>query len=252
MKCEKVKDTEFRFKEFTVSNRYSAMKVGTDGVLLGAWALHGTGFVPSTIVDAGTGTGVIALLMAQRFTEAQIIGVEIDSNASEEATRNFTQSSWTERLTCRNVSFGDFCRTNVPNSVKADLLISNPPFFRNGQENDGNSRTLARHEGTLSPVALLREAPGILSSCGRLCFVSTDDSRKEIEFEAALAGLKLERRTAVSTGEGKPPRRILWQFAMKGAKNVKATDNTLTIRYRGGAPTPEYQRLVEPYYLYVK
>ena len=102
MKSEKVKDAVFRFKEFTVSNRDSAMKVGTDGVLLGAWALLDLEIIPRWIVDAGTGTGIIALLMAQRFADAIITGIEIDGTASEEASLNFRNSRWGQRLKCIN------------------------------------------------------------------------------------------------------------------------------------------------------
>lgn len=250
MKSPKVKESVFRFKEFSVSNRYSAMKVGTDGVLLGAWALLDTDIIPGNIVDAGTGTGVIALLMAQRFAEADILGIEIDTTASQEAAINFGDSPWGERLRCLNESFDEFCQSCEPGKI--DLLISNPPFFRNGPDTMGGSRYLARQEGSLSPVALIRMAPSLLSSRGRLCFISTEESRSTIEFEAELGGLILERRTAVATGEGKTPRRILWQFARKGTPVTTVTDNLLTIRLKGGDPTPEYFRLVEPYYLYVK
>lgn len=252
MKSEKVKDAVFRFKEFTVSNRDSAMKVGTDGVLLGAWALLDLEIIPRWIVDAGTGTGIIALLMAQRFADAVITGIEIDGTASEEASLNFRNSRWGQRLKCINKPFEDFCKSEIDLRGKIDLLISNPPFFRNDKNVTSDTRTLARQEGSLSPVALIRLAPTLLTHYGRLCFISTEQSRSVIEFEAALAGLILERRTAVATGEGKTPRRILWQFAMKSAGAMLKTDDILTIRWRGGTPSPEYQKLVEPYYLYVK
>ncbi len=251
MKTVRAKENVFRFKRFSVSNRHSAMKVGTDGVLLGAWALLDTDVSPTKIVDVGTGTGVIALMMAQRFPDAGITGVEIDPEAAAEAAANFCESPWPDRLKCAGMAFESFCKECHGAHSHVDLLISNPPFFPNGPVAPDTCRSLARHEGELSPVALIRSAAEILSPDGRLCLISTDISRDSLEFEAELVGLSMERRTAVSTGEGKPPRRILWQFARKGVASVAAEDR-LTIRLRTGEASAEYTRLVEPYYLYVK
>ena len=247
MKTVRAKENVFRFKRFSVSNRHSAMKVGTDGVLLGAWALLDTDVSPTKIVDVGTGTGV----MAQRFPDAGITGVEIDPEAAAEAAANFCESPWPDRLKCAGMAFESFCKECHGAHSHVDLLISNPPFFPNGPVAPDTCRSLARHEGELSPVALIRSAAEILSPDGRLCLISTDISRDSLEFEAELVGLSMERRTAVSTGEGKPPRRILWQFARKGVASVAAEDR-LTIRLRTGEASAEYTRLVEPYYLYVK
>ncbi len=250
MKTVRAKENVFRFKRFSVSNRHSAMKVGTDGVLLGAWALLDTDVSPTKIVDVGTGTGVIALMMAQRFPDAGITGVEIDPEAAAEAAANFCESPWPDRLKCAGMAFESFCKECHGAHSHVDLLISNPPFFPNGPVAPDTCRSLARHEGELSPVALIRSAAEILSPDGRLCLISTDISRDSLEFEAELVGLSMERRTAVSTGEGKPPRRILWQFARKGVASVAAEDR-LTIRLRTGEASAVYTGLVAPDYLYV-
>lgn len=250
------KDTTFRFKHFEVENRLSAMKVGTDGILLGAWALsnfrHTIISEPKDILDVGTGTGVIALIMAQRFPNAIIAGIDIDQNSVIEAKNNFSKSPWSKRLSVDEIDFAEYCAENNSGFHSFDVIISNPPFFANGDSACNTSRWDARHEGSLSPIALVRNAAGLLNDNGRLCMVSTADNSSDIEFEVILNGMAMERKTFVITGEGKSASRILWQIAKKGICTENPIIDTLTIRDTKGAPTDEYRQLVEPFYLYVK
>lgn len=251
------RQTTFRFRQFEVSNSRAGMKVGTDAVLLAAWALTDAGAVhePRTIVDAGTGTGVIALLMAQRFPGARITAAEISAEACTEAAANFAASPWNNRITLVPEDFSLYARSpEMPGRV--DLLISNPPFFVNGAGAPDPDRSLSRMAGSLSPLSLVEQSAAMLSQHGRLCMISTAERAVAdgIRFRAAMHRLTVERLTEVTTGEGKPPRRLLWQIRRQPELGERCDTlyDRLTIRTAAGNPTPEYRRLVEPYYLVVK
>lgn len=254
------RETTFRFRRFSVKNSLAGMKVGTDAVLLSAWALTYPADLlspgctaqvpwPESVVDAGTGTGVIALLMAQRFANARITGIELSREASAEASENFAASPWSDRLKLIEGDFTDFVR-NAPEGC-CDLLISNPPFFVNGAKAEDTARSMARHASDLSPFSLLTAAAKLLRPNGRLCMITTEEITGEIEYRAVLNGLSPEHITSVATAVGKPPRRILWQF-VKGRSNVPLLKDSLAIRTSGNVPTPEYRALVEEYYMTVK
>ena len=127
----------FKFKEFTVQQDKTAMKIGTDAVLLGAWCVSD---FPDTILDIGSGTGVIALQMAQRFDAETIDAVEIDENAYEQTVENFEQSDWADRLYCYNASFQDFADEIGEEEETYDLVVSNPPFYTDDFESENESR----------------------------------------------------------------------------------------------------------------
>ncbi|NOW95228.1 tRNA1(Val) (adenine(37)-N6)-methyltransferase [Mucilaginibacter sp. SG564] len=144
----------FRFKQFSVDQTGCAMKINTDGVLLGALA---DADKPLSILDIGTGTGVIALMLAQRYTDAQIDAVEIDESAARTAESNFRSSPFADRLALFPVSFADFFSDHP--SKKYDLIVSNPPFYINSLQSPGVKKNLAKHagdgffEGLISGVA---------------------------------------------------------------------------------------------------
>jgi tRNA1Val (adenine37-N6)-methyltransferase len=133
----------FQFKQFTVNDARSAMKIGTDGILLGCWATVSSAH---QIIDIGTGCGVIALQCAQKNKSAHITGLEIDTNAFTDAVANFQQSAWKERLTCINQSLQFFSATN---NTCFDTIISNPPFFEKSQKATEMGRLHARHTDVL-------------------------------------------------------------------------------------------------------
>ena len=136
--------TPFRFKQFSVNHDRCAMKVGTDAVLLGS--ISGSGN-PKSILEIGVGTGVVSLMLAQRFPEARITGVEIDREAWEQASENARQSPWKDRIDFVHMSFQDFC---LKQGQKYDLIVSNPPFFPNHLKSPDPKRNLALHNDTLS------------------------------------------------------------------------------------------------------
>lgn len=235
------KDNTFRFKQFEVRNEVSAMKVNTDGVLLGAW-IPSAGY--NKIWDVGCGTGVIALMLAQRFPDATITGIEIDCLSAEEARANFERSEWGSRLSVVNA---DFAAVH-PSLPVPDLIVCNPPFFDETKHNlvsPEMRKQRARHEGSLSYESLMNAASGLNDDC-RLCFISPADRENDIEYAASFHRLHIERKTFVRTREQKSPRRILWCLAKKPCPTLV---DTLTLRDSNNEYTPEYRKLVNDFYL---
>lgn len=228
----------FRFKQFEVLNDRTAMKVGTDGVLLGAWCpVNGT----CRVLDVGTGCGVIALMVAQRNTTTVIDAIDIDQAAIEEATLNFERSPWSERLTAIE---GDF------NVMKAqhpyDLIVSNPPFFTNGVLPTGDTRTQARHNQSLTYRQLIEGSVKLLTDDGILSLISPVEAEQDIIEAATFASLPVRRLTRVVPVEGAAPKRSLWQLSRR---NIPYHEDTLTIAHSDGTFTSEYIALTGNFYL---
>lgn len=154
----------FRFKEFTIHQDKTAMKVGTDGVLLGAWCTIDK--YPDTILDIGSGTGIIALMIAQRSDAMTIDAVEVDENAYAQTVENFEKSDWGDRLYCYNATFQEFANEIVEEEESYDLIVSNPPFYTDAFESEDSSRNKARFTSALSFEELLEGVSKILSKNG--------------------------------------------------------------------------------------
>jgi tRNA1Val (adenine37-N6)-methyltransferase len=151
----------FQFKKFTVQQDKTAMKVGTDGVLLGAWAPIDNH--PNTILDIGAGTGLIALMLAQRSNAQQIDALEIDEDAYEQATDNFENSPWNDRLFCFHAGLDEFVEDPED---EYDLIVSNPPFYTEDYKSEDASRDLARFEEAMPFEELVEAADLLLSEKG--------------------------------------------------------------------------------------
>lgn len=151
----------FKFKEFTINQDQCAMKIGTDGVLLGAWTSIKEN--PHSILDIGTGTGVIALQLAQQTNAETIDAIEIDDKAYEQAVENFENSDWGDRLFCYHASLEEFV-TEI--DEKYDLIVSNPPFYTDEFESENNARNKARFTSSLSFLTLLNGVSHLLSTAG--------------------------------------------------------------------------------------
>lgn len=151
----------FKFKEFTINQDQCAMKIGTDGVLLGAWTSIKEN--PHSILDIGTGTGVIALQLAQQSDAETIDAIEIDDKAYEQAVENFENSDWGDRLFCYHASLEEFV-TEI--DEKYDLIVSNPPFYTDEFESENNARNKARFTSSLSFLTLLNGVSHLLSTAG--------------------------------------------------------------------------------------
>ena len=153
----------FRFQQFSISQEHSALKLGTDAVILGASTTFNN---PKSILDIGTGTGILALMMAQKYP-CPITAIDIDEGAIIDATLNINNSPWKERITVKAQSLQDFLSTNV----QFDGIICNPPFFSNSLANKDLRKTLARHTINLTPEILFSCIEKILSPTGQATII---------------------------------------------------------------------------------
>ena len=156
----------FKFKQFSVAHDRCAMKIGTDAVLLGAWAA--VDHSPNSILDIGSGSGILALMLAQRSVAKLIDAIEIDSEAYEQCVLNFEQSPWGDRLFCYHASLKEFTEEI---EEKYDLIISNPPFYTDQFDTKDKARNLARFENALPFDHLITSAKILLSDHGRFCVI---------------------------------------------------------------------------------
>jgi ribosomal protein L11 methyltransferase (prmA) len=230
----------FRFKEFNVDDSGCGMKICSDSVLLAAWFLAPHSGVRA-IADIGAGSGVLALLAAQICPEAIVTAVELDHTAAAAAAANFTQSPFAGRLT---VVEADFTTWHPDESY--DLIISNPPYFTNGELSADRSRSAARHQQGLTYESLLRRSASLLSQGGHLGMVSPAEFENDIIFQAEMAGMKLRRLMRVKTSPTKGVTRLLWDFSR--TDGTQSTDE-LSIRQSDGSYTTSYRNLVEQYYM---
>ena len=218
----------FRFKQFAIEQELCAMKVGTDGVLLGAWANGG----PS-VLDVGTGTGIVALMMAQRHPLCQVTALDIDEGAVRQAEFNVAHSPFAERVTILHERVQDHVG-------EYDAVVSNPPFFIDSLAAPEAQRNMARHADTLSYAELMQAAWRLLHEDGELSVVVPFDYRCRMEDEATFVGFFPSRVCAVKTVERKPARRFLLAFRKQPCPCVS---ETMTI----GDDT--YLRLTGDFYL---
>ncbi|WP_041639465.1 tRNA1(Val) (adenine(37)-N6)-methyltransferase [[Mannheimia] succiniciproducens] len=200
----KTKSAGFTFKQFHVSHDKCAMKVGTDGILLGAWAsLQGNRYL-----DLGTGSGLIALMLAQRTqTDCHITGVEIDPSAYRQATENVRQSPWADKIQLEQQNIVDFTRTCTK---KFDTVLSNPPYFEQGVDCRDKQRDTARYTQTLSHSDWLNLAADCLTNTGRIHLILPYAAGKNLQKQTALF---CARCCEVITKSGKIPQRLLLTFS---------------------------------------
>jgi tRNA1Val (adenine37-N6)-methyltransferase len=232
-------NTYFQFKQFTIYHDRCAMKVGTDGVLLGAWTDTAGA---NHILDVGTGSGLIALMLAQR-SEASIDAVEIDSEAALQAQENADGSPWKSRVFVHHDAFAHFAAAS---STKYDLVVSNPPFFRNSLKPPAGNRSLAKHDTGLPYNILIEHSARILHENGRFCMIIPADERDHFSSLADFNGLSLSRCTNVCSYPGKKPVRCLLEFTRKPSLPV---ENNLAIRISPGVYSEEYIKLTKEFYL---
>ena len=231
----------FRFKQFEVLNDRTAMKVGTDGVLLGAWCdVQGA----RQVLDVGTGCGVIALMVAQRNAAAQIDAIEIDEASALEAGLNFERSPWAERL---HLVHGDFTAVETWwGGEKYDLIVSNPPFFTHGVLPPEASRMTARHTQNLDYGQLLKVASEMLADEGKIALITPFDNIKEIVEESTFNSLNISKKVNIISVKGFPPKRVLWELCKE---RCEMKENELVIENRPGCFSDDYVTLCKDFYL---
>ena len=217
------------------------MKVGVDGVLLGAWAdVSGA----KRILDIGTGTGLIALMMAQRNPDALIDALEIEPEAYNEALLNVQQSPWQEWIQIELCSFQVFAEKS---DLKYDLIVSNPPYFTNGHKAPLENRATARHSDSLSLSALISGAIGSLNKTGKIALVLPIESLPELMKLVVLNNLFISRICHVKPNPQKPVFRILVELTKS---ECIFQEETLMIEVeKHHHYTPEYKELTKDFYL---
>lgn len=223
----------FEFKQFSVDDEQCAMKVGTDGVLLGAWADVAES---KHILDIGTGSGLIALMVAQRSVEAKVLGIDIDANAVCQARSNFAKSPWSERLTAEQCDVRE-----LYTEQQFDHIVSNPPYFVETTESPNESRATARHATHLKFDDIIAVAERLLLDGGRLSVILPTDVAAMFRREA-FERLWLVRQTDVVTKLGETPRRTMMEFR----KTPHPLNPHCDILAIGG---PEYREIVKDFYL---
>lgn len=263
----------FRFKQFFVRHDRCAMKVGTDGVLLGAWAPSRSAIaatdaacgikgdnasaLPTTtcvvsgtpiyrILDVGTGSGLIALMLAQRCPEAQIAAIDIDPDAVAQARENFAASPWSDRLHVAQSSLQELSNQ----SFVYDLIVSNPPYFTASLKNPDAARCTARHNDTLPFSVLIAESAKRLAPDGTLALIVPAEAEAELQSLAEAHSLHCTHRCYVHPKPGRPAKRVLlaWQHAVASAIHGGLTTH-LTLEDDHGARSLDYQQLAKDFYL---
>ena len=221
----------FRFKQFAIQDDHCAMKVGTDGVLLGAWAPKGT-----RILDVGTGSGLIARMLMQRCPEAEVEGIDIDSEAAEQAKANGVNA---------------YCAKLQEWKGSYNLIVSNPPYFQNSLKNPDKSRQTARHTDSLSYEELVKHSARLLKEDGQLAVILPAETENEMRQLAAAEDLFLTHVTRVYSKESKPARRVLMAFEKLKIKKIelRIAEDILILEDDKGGRSAAYSELTKDFYL---
>ncbi|MDR0395499.1 MAG: methyltransferase [Tannerella sp.] len=257
-------DLYFQFKRFTVRHDQCAMKVGTDGVLLGAWAMvthtdANRGVDRNTTalqqadrrnnqrfsaLDVGTGTGLIALMIAQRNAEAEINAIDIDHDACKQAAENVERSPFKDRIRVFHQPFLEYTTER-----KYDLVVSNPPYFSASLKSPDKKRSAARHNDSLPLKLLIEHALTMLVDDGKIALILPVTSSGEIDFIIATHRLYLLRRTEVISVEGLKPKRFLIELSAKAPPGYAPTTDQLILTTTQQERTQTYNHLTKDFYL---
>jgi tRNA1Val (adenine37-N6)-methyltransferase len=228
----------FEFKQFSVNQEGCAMRINTDGVLLGAMTDHSN---VSSVLDIGTGTGVIALMMAQKFPNAHVYAVEIDKQASERAKENFENSSFSERLTIINSDIFQW-----KNDMRFDLIVSNPPFYINSLHNPDQRRKVAKHTDVEFFQGMFKFAADQLEQHGTLQIIVPVELLDKLIEEGKSNGLHLQKQIDIQSFTDSQPFRSILSF---GRENLKMVQNNFIIYKERSQHSDSYKNILKPYFL---
>ena len=224
------------------------MKVGTDGVLLGAWCPVDSLASSFKVLDVGTGSGLIALMLAQRIQGAQITAIDIDAGAVEQAQYNFSVSPWADRLHCQQISLQDLEGEGV-----YDLIVSNPPYFQDSLKNPDSQRAMARHTDTLSYEELLKHSARLLTKEGIIALVLPIEAEQQIIALGQRYGLYPTHITRVYPKPGKEAKRLLIALSKHTSNStvLKSTPyySSLTLESETAPRSEAYKELTKEFYL---
>ena len=236
----------FRFKKFQVSHHRSSMPVGTDAVLLGAWADTGVCMSrpQARVLDVGCGCGLIALMVAQRCPSVTVVGIDIDPPSIEEANENALQSPFADRV---GFLLADVCDFAFRDVEKYELILCNPPYYTEDTLPPDERRSRARNTSSLSFAQLLRSVSALLATDGVFSVVIPMQARDIFVGQAMLHGLHLHRECRVVTVSSKTPKRVLLEFGFQSYMDVILS--SLVLQEPGGGRSCEYAQLCKDFYL---
>lgn len=229
----------FSFKKFTVNQEHCAMKVGTDGVLLGAWAPVEDA---KSILDIGAGTGLVSLMLAQRNEEALITAIDIDKGAVLQSTQNFEASPWANRLQAIEADIHTF----TPEAGKYDVIVSNPPFFVNSLNSPDKQRNLARHNDGLTHRDLLTHVGRLLSPDGVFSVILPATDAETLIQIGEEVGLYPFKMLYIIPKPGAVPKRTLLSFSFK---NQPVEVSEMILELERHKLSDEYATLTKDFYL---
>jgi tRNA1Val (adenine37-N6)-methyltransferase len=230
--------TPFRFKQFTIRHDRTAMKVGTDGVLLGA--ISGSGN-PRNILEIGVGSGVVSMMLAQRFPMAHITGVEIDMEAWNQATENAQNSPWGQRIEFLNTSFQDYCGNR---SEKFDLIVSNPPYFTNHLKSNDSKRNIALHNDALPFGELVDGVVSLLNPFSEFWVILPPSQMEELEKHTMVKKLNMISKTEIKDNPSKNILRVICGFSFFYKTSIKTS---LSIKEESGNFSDDYSDLLKEF-----
>lgn len=230
----------FSFKQFTVYHDRCAMKVGTDGVLLGAWARVENA---QSVLDIGSGSGLISLMIAQRNSDSTVYAIDIDSAAIEQTEYNVIHSPYADRIRYKNASLGVFVQET---DMKFDHIVSNPPFFADSLKSPDKQRTTARHTDTLSAEDLIADAVKVMSDGGRISLIYPAEYKEELFVIAKKYGLFVTRLTSVYPTLNSAVKRILIELSNK---ERELEEISLLIEKERHLYSDDFVSLIKDFYL---
>lgn len=230
----------FHLKPFSLCHHRSTMKVGTDSMLLGAWAdIENI----QSVLDIGTGCGIISLLLAAK-SNAKITAIDIDKDSIEEASENFKQSPFNIRMQALHADLNDFSKNTTQ---KFGLIVSNPPFFVNNLKPENEKRKIARHTESLTYTQLCEGVNKLLENDGRFCVVLPYDESRVFLKIAGKIDLFPKRQLVIFPREGMLPNRIIIEFSKRNEKEIESAK--FTIRNSEEKFTQQYIDLLKDFYL---
>lgn len=231
----------FNFKQYSIEDSHSTMKVGTDAVLLGALVENNN---PQQILDIGTGCGIIALMMAQRFKNANIDAIDIDIDSITQARLNFEQSPWSNRLHCFHTPLQEHKK------IAYDLIVSNPPYFENSLKTPNAQRNLARHTDTLSIEELIINVNKLLSNDGYFWAILPYAAAEKAIKIAIDNNLYCQQKLYIHNKKQNEIKRTIFQLSKKS--NNQIIEKNYAIRNIDNSYTDWYRQLTEPFYTHLK
>ena len=236
-------NTFFRFQQFVVSQELCAMKVGTDGVLLGAWTdVQGA----ERILDVGSDTGLISLMCAQRNSETRIVAIDLNQSAYTQTVVNIGNSVFKNRIEAYCTSLQEFAESS---NVLFDVVVCNPPFFVDALKSPDAKRNMARHADALPLEDLFAASSRLLSPAGKLSLIYPAQGEENVCEQSVRNGLFLRRKTTVIPAPNKSPKRILLEFCSTETSDVVC--DSLMIEEARHSYSKDFRNLVQGFYLHL-